>query len=94
MKKSDVNITGEFRSYRTTGDSGSIVCRNFCPICGSLAFNTYPSADVVISLNAALLDDPEIFKPQVVHYSRRALSWDHIDPRLPRTETAPAAKSF
>ena len=40
-------------------------------------------------INAALLDDPELFKPQSVVYAKRALSWDYIDPSLPRFAELP-----
>jgi hypothetical protein len=93
MQKNDVTISGEFHTYEKIGDSGSIVCRNFCPTCGSLAFNTYPSAASTISLSAALLDNPEVFSPEVVLYSRSALQWDHIDPSLPRSDGIRAAIS-
>lgn len=93
MEKRDVTISGEFRSYERTGDSGSTVRSNFCPTCGALVFNEYPDASAVISVNAALLDDPEMFRPEIVLYARSALPWDYINPELPRSDAAPAARS-
>ena len=93
MKRGDVTISGEFRSYERTGDSGSIVTGNFCPTCGVLVFNEYPDAGAVISINAALLDDPKMFHPEIVLYARSALPWDYIDPELPRSDAAPPARS-
>src|SRR5262245_28683285 len=84
MLRQDVTITGEFRSYASTGDSGAIVHRNFCPTCGCLAFNTYPGEASIVSVSAGLLDNPEVFEPEVVLFERSALTWDHIDPRLAR----------
>lgn len=84
--REDVKVSGDFRSYVTTGDSGAAVHRNFCPTCGCLAFNLYPGEVGIISINAGLLDNPEVFDPEVVLYERSAVAWDHIDPRLPRFE--------
>jgi hypothetical protein len=93
MLVKDATIVGEYRSYATTGSSGALVNRNFCPTCGNNVFNSYPSATESIGFNAALLDNPEIFEPEVVLFDWCALSWDYIDPRLPRSDTKPAAKS-
>ena len=93
MSQTDVVISGEFRFYGTKGNSGSVVHRNFCPSCGSSVFSSYPEATGVISLNAALLDEPEIFTPEVVLYSQSALPWDYIDPTVPRSEEMKTAKS-
>lgn len=88
MQTIDVIISGEFHSYEKRGDSGSIVYCNFCPTCRCLAFNTYASEVGMVSFNAALLDNPEVFSPEVVLYSRSALPWDYIDPSLPRCDAA------
>ena len=89
----NVTITGEFRCYATTGSSGALVNRNFCPVCGTNVFNSYPGAAGVVSLSAALLDGPEIFAPDVVLFERNALPWDYIDPRIARSDRLPVAKA-
>jgi hypothetical protein len=83
MAEKDVTITGEFRSYATTGLNGGMVQRSFCPTCGTSVFNHSRSGEV-ISLNAALLEDPNVFQPEVVIFEQSALPWDYIDPRIPR----------
>jgi hypothetical protein len=93
MREMDATIVGDYRSYATTGTSGALVNRNFCPICGTNVFNSYPSAAGSISFNAALLNTPEVFTPKVVLFEWCALPWDYIDPSLPRSEAMPAAKS-
>ncbi len=93
MPSSQTVINGRFHTYERRGDSGAIVQRNFCPTCGTLVFNSYPAAPEVISLNAALLDQPEMFTPQMVHFSKDALAWDYIDPAIPRSGVSPVARS-
>ncbi|MBN1237370.1 MAG: hypothetical protein JXB36_02660 [Gammaproteobacteria bacterium] len=43
----------------------------------------------VTIVNAALLDDPDAFKPESVIYTRSAVPWDHVDPSLPRFPAMP-----
>lgn len=85
MAAQDVTITGESRSYTTTGLNGGLVHRSFCPTCGTSVFN-HSRAGATVTLNAALLDDPSVFQPEVAIFEQTALPWDYIDPRIPRSE--------
>jgi hypothetical protein len=89
MVSAAVKVSGECRRYGKPGDSGKMIYRNFCATCGSMVFDVGDGMPGVTIVNAALLDDPETFKPQSVVYARSALPWDHIDPRLPRFEALP-----
>jgi hypothetical protein len=93
MLAKDATVSGDYHSYATTGTSGALVNRNLCPICGTNVFNSYPSAAGSIGLNAALLDNPEVFEPEMVFFEQCALPWDYIDPRIPRSDALPAARS-
>jgi hypothetical protein len=84
-----VKVSGESRSYAKKGDSGKTIYRNFCPTCGGMVFDKGEAMPGIVIVNAALLDDPERFKPDSVVYARSALSWDHLDPSLPRFEALP-----
>ena len=84
-----VKVTGETKSFSKAADSGGMVARHFCPTCGSLMFDKSSGIPGVVVLNAAVLDDPEAFKPQSVVFTRSALSWDQLDPALPRFEAMP-----
>jgi hypothetical protein len=37
----------------------------------------------IVFVRASSLDDPEVFRPQMVVYTNRAASWDHMDRSLP-----------
>jgi len=91
MPTDAVTITGESRRYGKPGDSGKIIYRNFCPNCGTSVFDQGDGLPGVTIINAALLDEPERFKPASVIYTRSALPWDHIDPSLPRFPAMPPA---
>ncbi|HEY8518815.1 MAG TPA: GFA family protein [Gammaproteobacteria bacterium] len=90
MPEQAVTITGEYRAFAKKGDSGKLIYRHFCPTCGGMAFDKGEAMPGVVIINAALLEDPELFKPTSVIYASRALPWDHLDPGLPRFETMPA----
>lgn len=89
MPEHAVRISGESRSFGKKADSGHMIYRNFCPACGGVVFDKGEGMPGIVVINGALLDDPELFKPQSVIYTRSALSWDHVDPNLPRFAALP-----
>jgi hypothetical protein len=89
MPEGAVKVTGPSRKYAKKADSGHLIERNFCPTCGSMVFDTGAGMPGVLIVNAALLDDPEFFKPQMVVFARSGLSWDLIDPQLPKFAAMP-----
>jgi len=64
---------------------------NFCPTCGGMVFDLMDVMPGVMVVNAALLDDPSLFKPQSAIFMRSAVAWDHLDPKLPKFEAMPPA---
>jgi hypothetical protein len=40
-------------------------------------------------VEAATLDDPASFAPQMVVFTSSGFSWDHLDPALPRFSKMP-----
>lgn len=88
------SLTGEVRTYRSPADSGNMVSRNFCPNCGSAIYSTNEGMSGVVFIRASSLDDPENFRPQMVVYTDRAASWDHVDPSLPSFATMPAPQDM
>jgi len=84
-----LDVTGELRFYGAPTDSGNTVSRGFCPTCGSAIYSTNSGMAGMVFIRASSLDDPEVFKPQVVVYTKRAASWDKMDPSLPSFEAMP-----
>ncbi|MGE5659645.1 MAG: GFA family protein [Actinomycetota bacterium] len=83
-----VTITGNVTYYDVTGDSGSIVSRGFCPICGSRLFSKPPIPELM-GIMAGSLDDPSWFKPQAEIYVASAQPWDYLNPDLPKFAKLP-----
>lgn len=83
-------VTGALSAYDRATDSGNVVTRAFCPICGAAVHSTNTGMPGVTFIRASSLDDPEVFKPQMVVYTSRAPSWDAIA-GLPSFETMPPA---
>jgi len=79
-----LRVTGDAAENLRTADSGADKRKVFCGHCGSPLYNKPQNKPDMIGVYVGTLDDPSIFKPQVVLFASRAQSWDHIDPAVPR----------
>ncbi len=84
-----VALTGGVSVYERPSDAGNVVGRAFCPTCGAPVYSTNSQMSEMLFIRASSLDDPEVFKPQMVVYTSRAPSWDHMDDDLPAFEEMP-----
>lgn len=82
--------SGETTRYDMIADSGNVKTRAFCPVCGSPVFMTFAAMPELFTIRAASLDDPGRYRPQIVTYTVRGHSWDHLDPDLPKVERMPS----
>ena len=82
--KDSVKVTGDLKSYRTVADSGSVMRRSFCPICGTPIFSEAESRPHQIVVRTGTLDDPEIGRPIATIWTSAAPSWACLDPALPK----------
>jgi hypothetical protein len=87
--KAAVQISGPTKEYRSKADSGNTVSRCFCPNCGSQVYGGTSGFPDGVAITAATLDDPRLFKPQMVAYTMRGHAWDQLDPALPKFERMP-----
>ncbi|MDB5555772.1 MAG: aldehyde-activating protein, partial [Rhizobium sp.] len=87
--RAEVEITGEASTRAMTGDSGNKKFHDYCPTCGTPVYLTFVAMPDFIAINAASLDDPGLFNPQVVTYTTRGLAWDTLDPALKMFERMP-----
>jgi hypothetical protein len=83
-------VTGEVRFFDKPADSGNMVSRGSCPTCGSAIYSTNNGMPGLVFVRASSLDDPEVFRPQMVVYTDRAASWDHMDRSLPAFAAMPS----
>ena len=77
-------VEGEVKFFDQIADSGHTVSSGFCPKCGSPMFKKTTKRPEIYFFHAATMDDPSIFKPQIVVYEESKQPWDHIDPNIPR----------
>jgi len=85
-------LQGVVKGFSKPADSGNIVTRYFCPECGSAIYSRNAAMPGLVFLRASSLDDPEVFRPQMVVYTDRAASWDRMDPALPGFARMPDAQ--
>ena len=83
---SAVTITGELRDYRSVADSGNVMHRRFCPLCGTPVFSEAEARPHLIFVRSGTLDDREIAKPATTIWTSQAPSWACIDTAIPRLE--------
>lgn len=78
-----LKISGETRDFDWKADSGSTVTSSFCPTCGSPVYAKSSGMPGMVTVRVAGLDDPAAISPQMAVYTKRLLTWDHLDPALP-----------
>ena len=79
-----LSTQGEIRYFELRADSGNTVSSGFCPICGCPILKKSTGYPQNVFIHAASLDDPGVFKPQMLVWSSSGQSWDHVDSALPR----------
>ena len=86
-----LRIQGEVTYYDVVGESGLVISRGFCAVCGSRLFGKGERSPSSISIMAGSLDDPTFFRPQADIYTSSAQPWDHLNPRLPKFPKMPSS---
>jgi hypothetical protein len=84
-----VRLTGDLKYHVVQSDTGNMVSRGFCPNCGAPVMWKFARIPDMCAIVVGSLDDPSVFKPQVVVYASRGYAWDHLDPALPRFDKLP-----
>jgi hypothetical protein len=79
-----MRVAGPAIEHQRTADSGAQKRKGFCGTCGSPLYNKPQNKPDMIGVYVGTLDDPSIFKAQIVMFASRAQGWDHVDPALPR----------
>lgn len=79
VSMASTQIFGEVKKFELTSDSGNKVESAFCETCGNPVYKTTTLAENLIMFHAATLDDPSLFKPQMIVHSESGQAWDHID---------------
>jgi hypothetical protein len=79
-----LDLTGELTDYRSVADSGSVMHRRFCPVCGTQVFSASESRPHVVIVRNGALDDVELMRPSATIWTDAAPEWAWIDESLPR----------
>ena len=87
-------INGDVKFFGKPADGGNMISRGFCPECGSPIYSRNSGVSGMVFVRASSLDDPQAFRPQMVVYTNRAASWDHMDPLLPRFAAMPSREEM
>jgi hypothetical protein len=90
---SAITATGELRDYCSVADSGNIMHRRFCPVCGTHLFSAAEARPHLIFVRTGTLDNREIAKPAVTIWASEAPTWACMDMSIPRLlwQAPPAA---
>lgn len=86
---SAITIEGQLRDYPLIADSGTVMHRRFCPVCGTQMFSEAESRPHLIFVRSGTLDDREIAKPSATIWVSSAPTWACIDDSIPRVEAQP-----
>ena len=80
----DVTLDGDIMFYETKADDGNRVKSGFCPTCGNPILKKTSALPEHVYLHAATLDNPALFKPELLVYETSAQPWDYVDPSIKR----------
>jgi len=81
-----LKVSGELRDYVMSADSGNVMHRRFCPICGTHLFTASEARPRLTFVRAGTLDDPNVAKPAMTIWTAAAPAWACIDAGLPRLQ--------
>lgn len=84
-----LKITGSFKEYATIASSGNTMNRGFCPQCGTALFGRNSGSDSIRPVNAATLDNPSIYQPNMDFWTSDAQPWDVMDPEIDKFDQNP-----
>lgn len=84
-----IRVRGEVGEYRLTSETGSVVTRTFCPVCGTPLFGRNTGMAGFSTVSVGTLDDPDSVSPQVVIFARSRRHWDTMDGALPTFAAQP-----
>jgi hypothetical protein len=73
--RKDVEVNGDFRTYKRRADSGSAVNFHFCPDCGSTVFWEPERLPDAIAIAVGSFADPTFPAPSQSVYDQRRHPW-------------------
>ena len=84
-----IEISGALTIYDDHADSGNVVHRHFCGICGSPVKTSIPTQPGMTYIKAGTLDDTSMLDPQIHFWTGSKQRWVEIDKNVPQIEGNP-----
>ncbi len=78
-----LHVTGSPAVYDRPADSGNMVSRCFCSICGSAVCSRNAAMPDMAFVRVSSMDEPELAVPDMTVYASRAPSWAKLDESRP-----------
>jgi len=89
FQRDAVAITGTPATHSKAADSGNVIDRKFCGICGTHLFGLTAARPNFIIVRAGTLDDSAVFKPVANIWTVSAPTWACMNENLPKFERQP-----
>ena len=89
IRRSQLEVSGDPKTFTNVGESGGGVTRHFCGECGGRLYTSGQLPGEFVMVQAGSLDDPNLIQPENVIYAKDAVRWDRFDPALPAFERLP-----
>ncbi|HEY2679161.1 MAG TPA: GFA family protein [Steroidobacteraceae bacterium] len=86
-------VEGPLRDFRSVADSGNVMHRRFCPVCGTQVLSSAEARPHLVFVRAGTLDDSTVAAPSATIWTSQAPAWACINPELPRFAAQPPAVS-
>ncbi|HEY6483407.1 MAG TPA: GFA family protein [Steroidobacteraceae bacterium] len=84
-----LSVAGDLTDYRSVADSGNVMHRRFCPLCGTPLLSEAEARPHLVFVRSGTLDQPAIARPAMTIWTSRAPVWACIDDTIPRVERQP-----
>ena len=79
MREEGFTLTGTLTYFDKPADSGNIVSRGFCPICGAPVLSRNSAMPGMVFVRASSLDDMDSIRPSMTVYAAQAPGWARVD---------------
>ena len=84
-----LHVEGQLGDYRSVADSGNVMHRRFCPVCGTQVLSAAEARPHLVFVRAGTLDDSEVAAPSATIWTSQAPKWACINQNLPRVAAQP-----
>lgn len=90
--KESFSLSGTPKTYGYETDEKHVVTHHFCGECGAPLFNLNSHYDNAVYVLVGSLNDPSVFAPERIVFSKSGHKWDRLDPELPGFQAMPSRR--